>query len=141
MKIERAGSRASYTGPSETFTGQVTVERLYDAAPPARVHVARVTFEPGARTAWHAHPLGQILVILEGRGWVQAAGGPIEEVGPGDVVWFAPGERHWHGAAPTTGMTHLAIQEDLAGTTAEWYAHVTDEEYQSRADRGLSGGG
>jgi len=135
MHIFRADTRPIQYGPTDTFTGAVRIERLFDASPPARVHVAKVTFQPGARTAWHTHPFGQVLVILEGTGWVQAEGGPVEEVYPGDVVWFAPGERHWHGATATTAMTHLAIQEDLDGKTADWFEPVSDEEYSVRTAR------
>ena len=130
MEIKRVGSRPSGKGPAEYFTGGVRVDPLFDAPDPARVVCASVTFEPGARTAWHTHPLGQTLVVIAGYGRAQQWGGPIEEFRPGDVLWFAPGEKHWHGAAPTTGMTHFAIQEKLDGKTVDWLEHVTDEQYQ-----------
>jgi quercetin dioxygenase-like cupin family protein len=129
MEIQRAGSRASGKGPAEWFTGSVRVDPLHDAPEPARVASASVTFEPGARTAWHTHPLGQTLIVVSGVGRAQRAGGPIEEIRPGDVVWFAPGEKHWHGAAPTTGMTHIAIQEKLNGKPVDWMEHVSDDQY------------
>jgi quercetin dioxygenase-like cupin family protein len=129
MDIKRAGSHTIDQGPAEYFTGTVRIERLLDAPEPARVAGASVTFEPGARTAWHTHPLGQTLIVTAGCGWAQRWGGPVEEIRPGDVVWFAPGEKHWHGATPTTPMTHLAIQEKLAGKAVEWLEHVTDDQY------------
>jgi quercetin dioxygenase-like cupin family protein len=129
MNITRVGSQPSGKGPAEWFTGAVRVDPLFQAPDPARVAGASVTFEPGARTAWHTHPLGQTLVITAGRGRVQRAGGEIEEVTPGDVVWFAPGEKHWHGAAAATAMTHIAIQERLNGTVVDWLEHVSDEQY------------
>ena len=129
MEIKRVGSQPSGKGPADYFTGAVRIDMLFDAEAPARVVGASVTFEPGARTAWHTHPLGQTLVITAGFGLAQRWGGPIEEFRPGDVVWFAPGEKHWHGAAPSTGMTHLAIQEKLDGKTVDWLEHVTDEQY------------
>lgn len=129
MDITRVGSQPSGTGPAEWFTGTVRIDPLFQAPDPARVAGASVTFEPGARTAWHTHPLGQTLVITAGRGRVQREGGAIEEVNPGDVVWFAPGEKHWHGAAPAVAMTHIAIQERLNGTVVEWLEHVSDEQY------------
>ena len=129
MEIRRVGSEASGKGPAEYFTGAVRIDRLAEAPEPARVVAASVTFEPGARTAWHTHPLGQTLIVTAGCGRAQRAGGPIEEIRPGDVIWFAPGEKHWHGAAPTTGMTHIAIQEKINGKTVEWMEHVTDEQY------------
>lgn len=131
MDIKRAGSCPSNQGPSQYFTGTVWIETLLEAPAPARVRTARVTFQPGARTAWHTHPLGQTLVVLAGQGLAQRDGGPIEEIRTGDVIWFAPGEKHWHGAAPSTAMTHLAIQEALDGKTADWLEHVTDQQYQS----------
>jgi quercetin dioxygenase-like cupin family protein len=115
MEIKRVGSEPSGKGPEDYFTGRVRVDRLFTAPEPARVAGASVTFEPGARTAWHTHPLGQTLVVTAGCGWVQREGGPIEQIRPGDVVWFAPNEKHWHGATATTGMTHIAIQEGLNG--------------------------
>jgi len=130
MDIKRAGSQASTKGPSDWFTGTVRIDPLFQASAPARSAGASVTFEPGARTAWHTHPLGQTLIVTAGYGWVQRDGGPIEEVRPGDVVWFAPGEKHWHGASPTTAMTHVAIQERLDGKVVEWLEKVSDEQYQ-----------
>jgi quercetin dioxygenase-like cupin family protein len=129
MDIKRAGSRPSTKGPADWFTGTVRIDPLVDAPDPARVASASVTFEPGARTAWHTHPLGQTLMVISGAGRAQRAGGPIEEIRPGDVVWIAPGERHWHGASPTTAMTHIAIQEKLGGKPVEWMEHVSDAEY------------
>ncbi|BAS26309.1 (R)-mandelonitrile lyase [Limnochorda pilosa] len=130
MEIRRAGSQPSGKGPEAYFTGSVRVDPLYEAHDPGRVRAAMVTFEPGARTAWHTHPLGQILIVTAGRGLVQTWGGPIQEIRPGDVVWIPPGEKHWHGAAPTTAMTHIAIQEALDGKTADWLEHVTQEQYR-----------
>ena len=129
MEIKRCGTQASNKGSAEYFTGSVRVDPLVKAPEPARVVVAAVTFEPGARTAWHMHPLGQNLVVTSGCGRVARWGGPVEEIRPGDVVWIPPGEKHWHGAAPTTGMTHFAIQEQLDGKTAEWMEKVSDEQY------------
>lgn len=129
MEIKRNGSQPSTTGSPEWFTGQVRVDRLNQAPAPARASCAFVTFEPGARTAWHAHPLGQTLVVTAGCGRVQRWGGPLVEIRPGDVVWIAPGEKHWHGAAPTTAMTHIAIQETLDGQAADWMEKVSDEQY------------
>jgi len=129
MEIRRAGSQASAKGSAEYFTGTVRVDPLFSAPEPARVAGASVTFAPGARTAWHKHPLGQTLVVVAGCGRAQREGGPIEEIRPGDVVWFGPGEKHWHGAAPTTAMTHLAIQERLNGKAVEWMEKVSDEQY------------
>jgi quercetin dioxygenase-like cupin family protein len=129
MEIKRVGTQASYKGPADYFTGTVRVDPLMDAADPARVTGAHVTFEPGARTAWHTHPLGQTLIVTSGCGRVQRLGGPIEEIRPGDVVWFAPGEKHWHGAAPTTAMTHIAIQEKLDGKAVDWMEQVSDAQY------------
>jgi quercetin dioxygenase-like cupin family protein len=130
MDIRRSGSQPSGRGPAEYFTGAVRLDPLFQAAHPARAAGVHVTFEPGARTAWHTHPLGQTIVITSGRGWVQQWGGPVEEVAPGDVVWFPPGEKHWHGATPTVGMTHIAIQEALDGKTAEWLEPVSEEQYR-----------
>jgi quercetin dioxygenase-like cupin family protein len=130
MEITRVGSQPSATGPANWFTGTVRIDPLFQAHAPARAAGASVTFEPGARTAWHTHPLGQTLIITAGCGRVQRVGGPVEEVYPGDVVWFPPGERHWHGASPTTAMTHIAIQEQLDGKVVDWLEHVTDEQYQ-----------
>ncbi len=130
MEIKRVGSQASAKGPADWFTGAVRVDMLMQAPEPARVTGAYVTFEPGARTAWHTHPLGQTLIVTAGCGWVQREGGPVEEIHPGDVVWFAPQEKHWHGAAPTTGMTHIAIQEQLNGQAVDWMEQVSDAEYR-----------
>jgi quercetin dioxygenase-like cupin family protein len=129
MEITRAGSKPSSKGPADWFTGTVRIDPLFTAPAPARVGGAAVTFEPGARTAWHTHPLGQTLIVLSGLGWVQRKGAPVEEIRPGDVVWFPPGEKHWHGATRTTAMTHIAIQEALDGKPVEWLEHVTDKEY------------
>ena len=131
MEIKRSGSQASGKGPADWFTGTVRVDPLHSAPDPARVATALVTFEPGARTAWHTHPLGQTLIVMSGSGLVQREGGPIEALHPGDVVWFAPGEKHWHGAAPTTAMSHIAIQERLDGKAVDWMEHVTDTQYQT----------
>ncbi len=130
MKITRVGSQASGKGPADWFSGSVRVDPLFQAPDPARVAGAHVTFEPGARTAWHTHPLGQTLFVTSGKGWVQREGGTIEEIRPGDVVWFEPAEKHWHGATTTTGMTHIAIQERLDGKVVDWLEHVSDEEYE-----------
>jgi quercetin dioxygenase-like cupin family protein len=130
MEIKRSGSQPSGKGPADWFTGTVRIDPLFTAPTPARVAGASVTFEPGARTAWHTHPLGQTLIVTIGSGLVQREGSPIEEVRPGDVVWFPPGERHWHGASPTTAMAHIAIQESLDGKAVEWMEHVTDEQYR-----------
>jgi quercetin dioxygenase-like cupin family protein len=132
MEIKRVGSQPSVKGPAEWFTGSVRVDPLFQAPDPALVSGASVTFEPGARTAWHTHPLGQTLVVTTGCGWAQQWGGPIEEIRPGDVVWFAPGEKHWHGATPTTGMTHIAIQEKKDGKVVDWMEQVSDEQYRAR---------
>jgi quercetin dioxygenase-like cupin family protein len=131
MEIKRVGSQPSAKGPAEWFTGSVRIDPLFQPPAPALVQGASVTFEPGARTAWHTHPLGQTLIVTGGLGWVQREGGPVEEIRPGDVVWFAPGERHWHGATRTNGMTHIALQENLNGKVVDWMEHVTDEEYKS----------
>ena len=131
MEIKRHGSQPSGQGPADYFTGAVRVYPLFEAPDPARARGASVTFEPGARTAWHTHPLGQTLIVTSGRGWVQAWGGPVEEIHPGDVVWFPPGEKHWHGATPTTAMTHIAIQEALDGKVVKWMEHVSDEQYRA----------
>jgi quercetin dioxygenase-like cupin family protein len=130
MDIKRSGSQPLRRGPAEWFTGTVHVAPLFHAEDPARAGGASVTFEPGARTAWHTHPLGQTLIVTGGCGLAQHWEGPIEEIRPGDVVWFAPGEKHWHGAAPTTTMTHIAIQEQLDGRAADWMEKVSDEQYQ-----------
>ena len=131
MDIKKAGSRPSGKGPADWFTGSVRIDDLIEAPAPARVRASLVTSEPGARTAWHTHPLGQTLIVIFGLGLVQTRGGPIEQIRPGDVVWFAPGEKHWHGASATTGMTHISIQEALDGKTADWLEHVSDEPYQA----------
>jgi quercetin dioxygenase-like cupin family protein len=129
MDIKRNGSQPSDNGPAEYFTGTVHIAALNKASAPARVVCASVTFEPGARTAWHTHPLGQTLIVTAGRGWAQREGGTVVEIHPGDVIWFPPGEKHWHGATVTTAMTHIAIQENLDGKTVEWLEKVTDEQY------------
>jgi len=130
MEIKRNGSQPSSQGPVERFTGLVRIDPLFAPTEPARAGGANVTCEPGARTAWHSHPLGQTLVVTSGCGRVQRWGGPIEEIRPGDVIQFAPGEKHWHGAAPTTAMTHIAIAETLDGKSADWMEKVSDEQYQ-----------
>jgi quercetin dioxygenase-like cupin family protein len=130
--IQRSGAQTSAEGPADWFTGKVRIDPLFQAPAPARVAGASVTFEPGARTAWHTHPLGQTLIVTAGCGLVQRAGGPIEEIRPGDVVWFPPEEKHWHGATPTTAMTHIAIQEQLDGKAVEWLEKVSDEDYAGR---------
>jgi quercetin dioxygenase-like cupin family protein len=131
MDIRRSGSQPSGKGPAEWFTGQVRVDPLHTAPAPARVAMAHVTFEPGARTAWHTHPLGQTLIVTSGLGLAQREGGPVEEIRPGDIVWFPPGEKHWHGACPTAAMTHIAIQERLDGRSVDWLEHVSDAQYPS----------
>jgi quercetin dioxygenase-like cupin family protein len=130
MEIKRSGSHPTGKGPAEYFTGDVRIERLFEAPDPARARGASVTFEPGARTAWHTHPLGQTLIVISGRGWAQRWGGPVEEIRPGDVIWFTPGEKHWHGATPTTAMTHIAIQEALNGEVVDWMEQVSDAQYR-----------
>ena len=129
MEIKRVGTVASGKGPADWFTGTVRIDPLVQAAAPARVVAASVTFEPCARTAWHRHPLGQTLIVAAGCGRAQREGGPVEEIRPGDVVWFAPGEKHWHGAGTTTAMSHIAIQEQLEGKAVEWLEKVSDEQY------------
>ncbi len=129
MNITRSGTQASGKGPADWFTGTVRVDPLFSPPNPARVAGALVTFEPGARTAWHTHPLGQTLIVMTGLGWVQREGGPVEEIRPGDVVWFEPGEKHWHGASPKAAMSHIAVQEKLNGSPVDWMEHVTDEQY------------
>ncbi len=129
MEIKRSGSQPSGRGPAEYFTGTVRVDPLFNPPAPARAFGAHVTFEPGARTAWHTHPLGQTLIVTAGNGRVCLWGGPVEEIRPGDVVWIPPGEKHWHGATPTTAMTHIAIQEHLEGKAADWLEQVSDEQY------------
>lgn len=130
MELKRNGSQPSSYGPDEYFTGKVRVDPLFEAPDPARVRGASVTFEPGARSAWHTHPLGQTLIVISGCGWVQSEGQPKVEIRPGDVVWCPPNERHWHGATPTTAMTHIAIQEALDGKVVEWMEKVSDEQYK-----------
>jgi quercetin dioxygenase-like cupin family protein len=130
MEIKRSGSQPSAKGPADYFTGTVRIDPLFDAPQPARVRAASVTFEPGARTAWHTHPLGQSLVVTAGLGRAQRWGGPIEDIRPGDVVWFDPGEKHWHGASPSSAMTHIAIQEALNSSPVEWMEKVSDEQYR-----------
>ncbi|MGE3277371.1 MAG: cupin domain-containing protein [Vicinamibacterales bacterium] len=132
MDITRAGSRPSGKGPADWFTGAVRLDPLFQAEPPGRVAGANVTFEPGARTAWHTHPLGQTLIVTSGAGRVQRWGGPIEEIRPGDVVWFPAGEKHWHGAGPDTAMSHIAIHEALDGKAVDWLEQVSDEQYRGR---------
>jgi quercetin dioxygenase-like cupin family protein len=132
MEIKRVGSQPSAKGPSDWFTGTVRIDSLFQAPQPARAAGAAVTFEPAARTAWHTHPLGQTLIVTAGLGRVQREGEAIQEIRPGDVVWFAPGEKHWHGASPTMAMTHIAIQEALDGKAVNWMEKVTDEEYQEK---------
>ncbi len=131
MDIQRGGSQPSKKGPSEWFTGTVRIDPMFQPQAPARASGASVTFEPGARTFWHTHPLGQTLIVTAGCGRAQRWGGPVEEIRPGDVVWFPPGEKHWHGAAPATAMTHLAIGEQLDGKVVDWLEPVTDEQYGS----------
>jgi quercetin dioxygenase-like cupin family protein len=130
MEIKRSGSQPSTKGPGEYFTGTARIDPLFEASEPARVRCASVTFEPGARTAWHTHPLGQTLIVIAGAGLVQREGGAVEQIRPGDVVWFSPGEKHWHAATPTTAMTHIAIQEALNGKAVEWLEKVSDEQYR-----------
>jgi quercetin dioxygenase-like cupin family protein len=130
MEIKRSGSQASTKGEAEHFTGAVRIDPLFQASEPARVVGAAVTFEPGARTAWHIHPLGQTLVVIAGSGRVRRWGDSVVEIHPGDVIWAPPGEKHWHGAAPTTAVTHIAIQEALNGKTADWMEKVSDEQYE-----------
>jgi quercetin dioxygenase-like cupin family protein len=132
MEIKRSGSQPSGKGSTEYFTGVVRIDPLSQSPDPARVVCASVTFEPGARTAWHTHPLGQTLIVTAGSGLAQRWGGPIEEIRPGDVIWFSPGEKHWHGATATTALTHVAIQERIDGKTVDWMEHVSDEQYQAR---------
>ena len=134
MEIKRCGSRPSGKGPADWFTGAVQIDPLFDAPDPARAVGVSVTFEPGARTAWHTHPLGQTLIVTAGCGWAQRLGGPVEEIRPGDVVWFPPGEKHWHGATATTALTHIAIQEKLDGKAVDWMEQVSDEQYRVRKE-------
>jgi quercetin dioxygenase-like cupin family protein len=130
MNIQRVGSQPSNKGPADWFTGAVRIDSQFNRTEPARVAGAIVSFEPGARTAWHTHPLGQTLIVTAGCGWTQCWGGPVEEIRPGDIVWISPGEKHWHGAAPTTAMTHIAIQEQLNGKAVDWMEKVSDEQYR-----------
>lgn len=129
MEITKLATKPSVKGPADWFTGNVRIDPLFDANQWRRGASATVTFEPGARTAWHTHPLGQTIIITTGLGWVQREGGPVEEVRPGDVVWFEPNEKHWHGASATNGMSHIAIQENLDGKVVDWLEHVSDAEY------------
>lgn len=129
MEVRKANTRTRSKGPADWFTGNVKIDPLFEAPSPARARGASVAFEQGARTAWHTHPLGQTLIVTDGVGLAQREGGPIEEIKAGDVVWFEPGEKHWHGASPTRAMTHIAIQEALDGKVVEWLEHVSDEEY------------
>ncbi len=129
MEIKRSGSQPSGKGPAEYFTGAVRIDPLHTATDPARVAIAHVTFEPGARTAWHTHPLGQTLIVTAGLGWAQREGGAVEPIRPGDVIWFAPGEKHWHGATATTGMSHIAVQERQDGVAVTWLEPVSDGDY------------
>src|SRR5437667_4521342 len=133
MDIKRGGSRSSSEGPKEWFTGRVRIEPLFQASAPGRVQGAGVTFEPGARSAWHTHPLGQTLIVTAGRGFVQRSGGPVEEIHPGDVVSSSPGEKHWHGATPDSALSHLAIQEELDGKVVSWMEKVSGDQYQQNA--------
>jgi len=130
MEIKRSGSQPSAKGPADYFTGTVRIDPLFQVKEPARAAGNYVTFEPGARTAWHTHPLGQMLIVTAGLGWAQRLGGTVEEIRPGDVICFAPGEKHWHGAASTTAMTHIAIQEQLDGKAVDWMEKVSDEQYK-----------
>jgi quercetin dioxygenase-like cupin family protein len=131
VEIKRNGSQPSGKGPADYFTGTVRIDSPFHGSDPARVGGAIVTFEPGARTAWHTHPLGQTLIVTAGCGWAQQEGGPIEEIRPGDVVWFRPGEKHWHGASPVTAMTHIAIAEAIEGKVVDWMEKVAEEQYQA----------
>jgi quercetin dioxygenase-like cupin family protein len=131
MEIKRNGSQPSAKGPQEYFTGAVRIDPLFEAPDPSRARGASVTFEPGARSAWHTHPLGQTLIVTSGLGWTQCWGGPKEEIRPGDVIWCPPGVKHWHGATPTTAMSHIAIQEALNGKVVDWMEKVTDEQYRT----------
>ncbi len=131
MEIKRNGSQPSVKGPADWFTGAVRIDPLFQPPAPARVQGASVTFEPGARTAWHTHPLGQTLIVTAGLGWVQRWGGQIEEIRPGDVVWFGPGEKHWHGATATKAVAHIAVQEQLDGKAVDWMEQVNDDQYHA----------
>jgi quercetin dioxygenase-like cupin family protein len=130
MDIKRIGTQPSQQGPEDWFTGTVRIDYLFQANDPARAGGAQVTFEPGARTAWHTHPLGQTLIVTSGCGWAQREDGPVEEIRPGDVIWFSPGEKHWHGATATTAMSHIAIQESLDGKPVDWMEKVSNEQYR-----------
>jgi quercetin dioxygenase-like cupin family protein len=130
MEIRRSGVQPSGKGPPEYFTGAVRIDPLFEAGSPGRAAGASVTFEPGARTAWHTHPLGQTLIVTSGCGWTQRLGGPVEEIKPGDVVWISPGEKHWHGATPTAAMTHIAIHERLDGKAVDWMEQVSEQQYR-----------
>ncbi len=130
MNIQRAGTQPSAKGPADWFTGTIRIDSPFKGTDASRVTGATVSFEPGARTAWHTHPLGQTLIVLTGCGWVQRWGGSVEEIRPGDIVWFPPGEKHWHGASPTTAMSHIAIQETLDGKAVDWMEKVTDGQYR-----------
>jgi len=129
MEITRIGSQPSMAGPNDWFTGNVRIDALFQPNESRRAQAASVTFEPGARTAWHTHPLGQTLIVTSGAGWVQKEGGKVEQIFPGDIIWFSAGEKHWHGATPTTGMTHIAIQEQLDGKVVDWMEKVADSDY------------
>ena len=131
MEIKRSGSQPSGKGSSENFTGNVRIDPLFQPNEPARLGGVSVTFEPGARTAWHSHPLGQNLIVTAGCGLIQSWGVPVEKIRPWDVVWSAPGEKHWHGATPTTAMTHISLVEQLDGKSADWMEKVSDEQYQA----------
>jgi len=130
VEIKRVGSQPSGKGSADYFTGAVRIDPLVSAPAPARVVAAAVTFEPGARTAWHTHPLGQNLIVIAGSGWTQRWGGPVEEIKPGDVIWIPPGEKHWHGATSAMGMTHIAMQEQIDGKAVEWLEQVSEEQYR-----------
>lgn len=134
MEIRKCGTQPSATGPAEYFTGTVRIDAPFAGDAPARIGGATVTFEPGARTAWHTHPLGQTLIVISGLGWVQREGGPIEEIRPGDIVWISPGEKHWHGATSITAMAHIAVAEKLEGSAVDWMEKVTDDQYLSKAN-------
>lgn len=132
MEITRVGTQPSGKGPTDWFTGAVRIDPLFQPNEARRAASAAVTFEPGARTAWHTHPLGQTLIVTAGCGWAQREDGPVEEIHPGDIVWFSPGEKHWHGATATIGMTHIAVQENLNGKAVDWMEKVTDEQYEHK---------
>ena len=136
MEIKKIGSQPSTRGPADWFTGTVRIDPLFQPSAPARAAAAQVTFEPGARTAWHTHPLGQSLIVTSGCGWAQREGGPVETIRPGDVVWFSPGEKHWHGATATTAMTHIAIHEQLDGKAVDWMEKVSDQQYAGESGSG-----